>query len=64
MILLAIACIKRFCLMRGINRDLTVIARDETTAAWHDATIAIGEVTLRPVWRRSGLLFVGSKVLA
>ena len=50
--------------MRGINRDLTVIARDETTAAWHDATIAIGEVTLRPVWRRSGLLFVGSKVLA
>ena len=38
-------------LMRGINRDLTIIARDKTTAAWHDATIAIGEVTLRPVRR-------------
>ena len=51
-------------LMRGINRDLTITAGDETTAAWHDATIAIGEVTLRPVWRCGGLLFVGSKLLA
>jgi hypothetical protein len=51
-------------LMRGINRDLTITAGDETTAAWHDATIAIGEVTLRPVWRCGGLLSVGSKLLA
>ena len=46
-------------LVRGIDRDLAVVAGDEPALARHDAAVAVGEVTLRLVRRR-----VGGAVLA
>lgn len=43
---------------------LPVTARDDAGAAWHDATVAIRGVTLRPIRRRGKSLFTSGRFLA
>ena len=38
-------------LMRGVDRDLTVVALHEPVARGQDAAVRVGEVALRPVGR-------------